>query len=100
MCILDEYMIRNSWILLPEEVPLLIECLNIPEDEIIYVEEKLEKYFNQFDFIERSNIEFPKRWKTIKKQRQEALEKNEPLPIRPMGIELSLCYKNTRNSET
>ncbi len=93
MCILKECMIDNYWPILPEEVPFLIECLNVPEDEIIYIEEKLEKYFDQFDFIERGRNEFHKRWKVIKKQREEALANNQPLPIRPMGIELSLCYK-------
>lgn len=83
----------TSWVLLPEDVPFLLKCLNVPDDQIVHMEEKLDNYFKQFDFEKRCNVEIPKRWEVITMQRKEALEKGEPLPIRPMGVELDMCYK-------
>ena len=91
--IFDEFMAYPSYDILPEEVCFLLECLNTPEDKIVYMKRKVEEYFNQFDIIRRANAEIPKRWRIISEQRLEAIEKNQPLPIQPMGIELSLCYK-------
>jgi len=77
----------------PEEVPFVIECINVPDEQVADMEDKLDKYFNQFDSMRRINVELGRRWQVLDKQRLEALEKGEPLPIRPMGIELDPCYK-------
>ena len=37
--------------------------------------------------------ELSKLGELIYKQRLEAIEKNDPLPIKPMGIKLDPCYK-------
>jgi hypothetical protein len=57
--------------------------------------DRLDKYFAQFDrnFKFNPGEEMDNRWKLINKQRIEAIEKNQPLPIRPMGMELDPCYK-------
>lgn len=94
LTIWDNCLDTTTWFpILPEEVPFLLKCLNVPNDQVIHMEAKLESYFNQFDFEKRCNIEIPKRFKVITKQRQEGLHKGELLPIRPMGIELDMCYK-------
>ena len=76
----------------PEDVPFILECLNAPTEKIIDMYDKLNKYFDQFDMRARSK-ELSKRGELIYKQRLEAIEKNDPLPIKPMGIKLDPCYK-------
>jgi hypothetical protein len=83
--------------IVPEDVPFVLECLSVPDDQIIYIEERLKTYFNQFDEMRRHNIELSLRFKVLRMQRQLALGKREPLPIRPMGLELDMCYKNAPN---
>ena len=78
---------------LPEDVPFILECLNYVGPDTRSIENKFEAYFSQFDTMQRFNIESGKREKAIKRERIEALEKGEPLPIRPMSIELDPCYK-------
>ena len=95
LLIIDNCMATTWWWpILPQDVPFLLECLNISDELIIYMEGKLNAYFNQFDLVKRCNAEIPRRWEVITRQRKEALEKGEPLPIRPMGIELDMCYKD------
>lgn len=79
--------------MMPEDVPFIIECLNVPDDQVIYMYDRLEQYFDRFDVMKRSNEEMPRRLSILKKQRQEALEKGELLPIRSTGIKLDMCYK-------
>ena len=81
--------------LLPEDIPFLLECLHIPDDQITYMYDKIDKYFEQFD-VEARVEEICYRWDILVRQRQEALEKNKPLPIRPMGIKLDMCYKDPK----
>lgn len=83
----------TDWIMFPEDVSFVLGCLNCPEEDIINMPKKLDEYFEQFDGDKKNNIEFPRRWEAIKRERMEALEKGEPLPIRPMSIELDPCYK-------
>ena len=83
-------------LMMPEDVPFIIEFLNVPEDQVVYMYDRLKQYFDQFDVMKRSNEETPRRLSAIKKQRQDALEKGDPLPIRPMGIKLDMCYKNPK----
>ena len=83
----------TCWHILPEDVHFILECLNAHEEQIIDMYDKLESYFEQFDGVARCNIEHPRRSDAIKKERLEAIEKNQPLPIRPMGIKLDPCYK-------
>lgn len=85
-----------SWVILPENVPFVLKCLNAPYYKIIHKEQKLDDYFNQFDNMKRCSAEIPRRWEVITKQRQEELRKGEPLTIRPMGIELDVCYKEPK----
>lgn len=86
--------VQNSiWPIFPEDVPFLIECLNAPDAEIVNMYDMLDNYFDQFDSVKRVNEEYKKRWETIKKERIEALQNNQPLPIRPMSIELDPCYQ-------
>ena len=78
----------------PEEVPFVLEYLTAPETEIIHIEEKLDAYFEQFDMMQRCNVEIPRRWKAICRERLEAIKNDESLlPIKPMTIELDMCYK-------
>lgn len=84
-----------TWTLFPEDVSFVIECLNAPDAEVVNMYDKLTKYFDQFDRINWTSKEEPKRWEAIKKERIEALQNNQPLPIRPMSIELDPCYKNS-----
>jgi hypothetical protein len=37
-----------------------------------------------------------RRWEAICRERLEAIQSNKPLPIKPMTIELSLCYKKPK----
>lgn len=80
-------------ILLPEYIPLLPECLHTSDDQIIYMYDKIDKYFEQFD-IKAHTEEIYHRHDILSEQRLKALEKGDPLPIRPMGIKLDMCYKN------
>lgn len=82
-----------NWPILPEDVPFMLECLNAPDEQIIYMYDKLDNYFEQFDHCTRCNEEGPRRDKIINKQRLDAIAQKEPLPIRPMGIKLDMCYK-------
>jgi len=56
----------------------------------------MDNYFDQFDDQMRLD-EYWLRWETIIRQRKEALENNDLLPIQPMGITLNLCYKRIDN---
>ncbi len=86
----------TCWNIFPEDVPFVIECLNAPEAELPNMYDKLNKYFNQFDNVKRTNEECPKRWEAMKQERIEALQNNKPLPIRPMSITLDPCYKDNK----
>lgn len=84
--------IKSSHHILPEDVSFLIRCLNLPDDKVVDINNIIDNYFNQFDIMKRCNEELPRRETILKKLRLEALENNEPLPIRPMGIKLDPCY--------
>ena len=43
------------WVLLPDDVPFVLECLNAPDNEIINMYDKLDDYFEQFDIDARFN---------------------------------------------
>lgn len=78
--------------ILPEDVPTLIKCFNVSEKQIIDMYDYIDNYLNQFDLSKRFNnsrlcVDL------VNKQRKKAIDKGQPLPIRPMGIELDLCYK-------
>jgi hypothetical protein len=92
--VLDGAFTCSYWNIFPEEVPFILGCLNVPNEQIIEMHDRLENYFKQFDDNARSR-EDDKRNKLIKQQRIEAIEKNQPLPIKPMGIKLDLCYKES-----
>lgn len=81
-----------NWVLLPEDVPFVLECLNAPDNENINMYDKLDDYFEQFDIGARFD-ELAKRRKILTEERLKALRENQPLPIRPMSIELDMCYK-------
>ncbi len=81
--------------ILPEDVPFLIEYLNVPDDKIIRMDSALDDYFDQFDLTKRCNEELSHRYEVLRQQRIEAIEKDEPLPIKPMGVELDMCYKKS-----
>ena len=84
----------SSQIILPEDVPFLIAYMNVEEEKIAEkTYDTIDKYFDQFDRSKRCNEELPRRWEVLTKQRFEAIEKGQPLPIRPMGIKLDMCYK-------
>jgi hypothetical protein len=76
----------------PEDVPVLIKCLNVSEEQIIAMYDYIDNYFNQFDRVKRFNNELS-RFNFINDQRKEAIEQGQPIPIRPMGIEIDLYYK-------
>jgi hypothetical protein len=78
--------------IIPKDVPVLIKCLNIAEDKIVYMYGYIDSYFEQCDYSKRiaENSSF---FNLINQQRKEAIEKGQPLPIRPMGIEIDLYYK-------
>jgi len=95
---IHDYIDTHEIWLLPEEVPMLIECMNVSDDKIIKMYDFMDNYFQQFDHAKRCNEEVGRRYRTIKKQRKEALESGKPIPIRPMGIELDLCYKTQQNN--
>lgn len=85
----------DQWIgILPEDAPTLIKCLNVPEEQIIDMYDYIDNYFYQFDLIKRAN-ESRSRQNFVNDQRKEAIAKGEPIPIRPMGIEIDLYYKKT-----
>ena len=73
-------------------MPFILECLNAPSEKIIDMYDKLDKCFEQFDISAKSD-ELLKRKELIDKQRLEAIEKHQPLPIKPMGMKLDPCYK-------
>lgn len=77
----------------PSDVPFVLECLNCEDNEVALINDRLKAYFEQFDQMQKMNVEHPRRWQAIKRERIEALAKNEPLPIRPMSITLDPCYK-------
>lgn len=92
--ILDNAMAcYTMWCIMPEDVPFILKCLNAPDEQIIDMYDKLDKYFEQYDGTQRCNVELPRRFDTINSQRIEAIEKNQPIPIKPMGIKIDLCYK-------
>ena len=78
--------------IIPEDVKFLIKCLNVPDEEIVNTHEYIESHFEQFDYSKRLT-ENSDRFNLLNEQRKEAIEKGEPIPIRPMGIEIDLCYK-------
>lgn len=82
----------TSYFIFPEDVPFILECLNAPSEKIIDMYDKLDKYFDQFDRSAKSD-ELLKREELIDKQRLEAIQKYQPLPIKPMGMKLDPCYK-------
>ena len=82
----------TSYFIFSEDVPFILECLNAPNEEIIDMYDKLDKYFEQFDMRAKPK-ELSKRLELIHKQRLEAIEKYQPLPIKPMGMKLDPCYK-------
>jgi hypothetical protein len=86
----------SGWNIFPEDVPFILKCLNAPDNQIIHMYDKIDKYFEQFDNAKRY-IEEGLRWQILKKQRLEAIQHNHPLPIRPMDLELDMCYKNASN---
>ena len=90
LTILDE--IESSQSILPEDVPFLIDCMNVEEEKIAETHKVITDYFDQFDRSKRFMEDIP-RFELLNKQRLEAIEKGRPLPIRPMGIELDMCYK-------
>jgi hypothetical protein len=90
--ICDYIQMFTSDFIVPEDVPFILECLNAPNEEIIDMYDKLDKYFEQFDSSAKGDELF-KRQELIDKQRLEAIEKNQPLPIKPMGMKLDPCYK-------
>jgi hypothetical protein len=51
----------------------------------------IDNYFKQFDRSKRFREEA--RFNLINQQRKEAIENGQPIPIRPMGIEIDLFYK-------
>lgn len=96
MNVIEYIEIGRGYTVLAEDVPYLIEYLNTPDAQIEQAHAKIEAYFNQFDHDERCNIEAGRRWEAICGERLEAIKNNKPLPIKPMSIELSLCYKKPR----
>lgn len=90
--ICDRCLMSSDWSVFPEDIPFILECINAPGEECMGRYEILDKYFEQFDRKARY-LEEDRRWEAIKRERMEALEKGEPLPIRPMSIELDPCYK-------
>ncbi|WP_341755666.1 hypothetical protein [Candidatus Tisiphia endosymbiont of Ptychoptera albimana] len=84
--------IGPGYTILPEDVPYLIAYLHTDADEIVGSDKKIDAYLDQFDHIKRCN-EGDKRWNAITKERQEAIKEGKPLPIRPMSIKLSSCWK-------
>jgi hypothetical protein len=87
----------SSQTILPEDVPFLIQYLNTTDDKVLEARALFENYFDQFDIIKRTNKELPRRYKILEQQRLEAIEKWQPIPIRPMGIELDMCYLKKLN---
>jgi len=77
--------------IMPEDVPTLIKCLNVPDDQIADMHDYIDNYFKQFDRSKRFREEA--RFNLINQQRKEAIENGQPIPIRPMGIEIDLFYK-------
>lgn len=84
--------IANCPSILPEDVPVLIKCLNVPEAQIIDMYDYIDNYFNQFERVKRANNQLT-RFNFVNDQRKEAIEKGQPIPIRPMGVEIDLYYK-------
>lgn len=91
--------ISNCPSILPEDVPTLIKCMNVPDEQIIDMYNYIDNYYNQFDDLKRFSEDVP-RFDILNKQRLEAIKKGQPLPIRPMGIELnSHRIPNLKKSE-
>lgn len=90
----DNCLQHSTWPIFPEDVPFVIECLNAPEAEIVNMYDRLDKYFDQFDRIKRNNEEWPNRWLVITKERIQALQNNDPLPIKPMSMKIDSCYED------
>ena len=84
--------------ILPEDVPILIKCLNVPEEQIINMCDYIDNYLEQFENVKRCNNEIS-RFNFINEQRKEAIEKGEPIAIRPMGVEIDLYYKKCPDKE-
>ena len=82
----------NSKSIFSEDVPFILESLNAPSEKIIGIYDKLDEYFEQFDISDKYD-ELLRRKELIDKQRLEAIEKHQPLPIKPMGMKLDHCYK-------
>ena len=88
--ILSDHLCDCGYIL-PEHVPFLIASMNVPDDKIVEMYDKIDKYFDQFNSMKLFK-ELQHREELIKKQRKAAIETGQPLPIRPMGRELDYCY--------
>lgn len=82
----------TSFTILPEDVPVLINYLHTPDDQLVGSYDRLIDYLEQFDNTVRWS-EVDKRWEVITQQRIEAIARRKPMPVRPMGIELDMCYK-------
>lgn len=84
--------------ILPEDVPVLINYLNTHDGQISKTDQEFQGYLKQFDY-EGRRAEIQKRWEAICRERIEAIKNNQPLPIKPMSIELEMCYKNPKPTE-
>lgn len=90
-----DFYLESSEPVFPEDVPKLIEYLDSNNKE--EAGRILNEYLNQFDFNDR-RVEEKRRWEAINRERLEAIQNNQPLPIRPMGIELDMCYKELKRN--
>lgn len=94
---LTRYIDRDKkGIIFPEEVPKLMEFLDVPSGSAVEAGIFLDQYFSQFSYYPRC-VELSRRWRAIQKDRLMAVARHEPLPIKPMNIELYLCYKTPEN---
>jgi hypothetical protein len=78
--------------IMPEDVPILIKCLNVPDDQIADMHDYIDNYFKQFDLEKRFHEATP-RFNFVNEQRKKAIKNGQPIPIRPMGVEIDLYYK-------
>ena len=82
------FEMNSTQVIMPEDVPTLIEYLNVPDDQIADMHDYIDNYFEQFDLCKRFREELS-RFNLVSEQRKEAIENGHPIPIRPMGIELN-----------
>ena len=74
--------------ILPEDVPTLIRCLNVPKGQIADMHDYIDNYFEQFDRSKRFREARPN-FNFVNEQRKEAIKNGQPIPIRPMGIDFN-----------